>query len=291
MNRTRGIFLAVLIVSLGVVVVSLLLQVISQTTAMQIFVATTVFSVGVVLLDFLGILGGHHDANGGDVTTAGHFGDSPIGHAGDLGSHFDAGATGAHFGTAGDTGHVGGAVHDGAGGATHGDEATAAGHAAEAVETAHDAESTQHEAVEQSHTVAVHHAGAPILSVLSYLRLVVYFCLGFGPTGWVAMATGRDALGSMVYAAPAGVASLLIARAFFRFQRRDTDSQIRPSELISQSALVIIPLDDKTMGKVRIQIGMNVTEQYALSAVPGRAFKKGDQVRVSKVTEECLFVR
>ena len=38
-----------------------------------------------------------------------------------------------------------------------------------------------------------HTAGkVAVLSVLSYLRSLVYFCLGFGPTGWVAIAMGKQ---------------------------------------------------------------------------------------------------
>ena len=290
MNRTRGIFLAALVLTLGIIVVSLVLEIISQTTALQLFIATTVFSVGVVLLDFLGILGGHHDVDSGDMVTAGHFGDDASGDGGDLGGHFDVDASVGQF-DAGDSGgdfdaQGGDDAFDGG----HFGEAAEAGHGGETGDAQHDLEGMEGEGAGQTH-VSPHAASAPILSVLGYLRLMVYFCLGFGPTGWVAMATGRSALVSMVYAVPVGLASMFVARAFFRFQRRDTDSQIRAGELVSMPAVVIIPLNHETMGKVRIQIGMNVTEQYALAATPDRHFEKGDQVRISRVTEECVYVK
>jgi len=127
--------------------------------------------------------------------------------------------------------------------------------------------------------------------VLTYLRLLVYFCLGFGPTGWAGMISGRGALGSLALAVPVGVLALFLAQAFFRFQRHDTDSQIRRQELLSQTATVLIPLDHKTMGKVRMRVGLSVTEQYALAASPGAAFRKGETVRIAKITDECVYVR
>ena len=109
--------------------------------------------------------------------------------------------------------------------------------------------------------------------------------------GLVAMATGRSAFASLLFAIPIGVAAVFLAQAFFRFQRQDTDSQLASADLVGHTGTVIIPLDDQTMGKVRILIGPVVTEQYALAAHPGTAFKSGDQVVISSVTDECVYVR
>lgn len=129
-----------------------------------------------------------------------------------------------------------------------------------------------------------------VLSVLSYLRSIVYFCLGFGPTGWAAIAMGNSAAKSLIWAVPAGMAAFVLARAFFRFQRTDTDSSLQSEELYFQRATVIIPLTHDTMGKVRVRVGMNVTEQYALAAEPNTQFEKGDTVWVTNVTPECVYV-
>ena len=123
------------------------------------------------------------------------------------------------------------------------------------------------------------------------MRLFVYFCLGFGPMGLVALATGRSAIASLLLAIPVGVAAVFLAQAFFRFQRQDTDSQLTSADLVGQTGTVIVPLDDRTMGKVRILVGPVVAEQYALAAHPGAAFKTGDQVMVTSVTDECVYVR
>jgi membrane protein implicated in regulation of membrane protease activity len=233
MSRTRTIFFIFLTVYLAVILAALALDIVSTDFVRLIFIASTVFSVGVVLLDFFGVLGGHHDGEtSGDVTTGHVF----------SGDHAQADhAQGDHSGQ----------FH-------HGPDQQGAG---------------------------------PILSALSYLRLFVYFCLGFGPMGLVALATGRNAFASLLFAIPVGVAAVFLAQAFFRFQRQDTDSQLTSADLVGQTGTVIVPLDDKTMGKVRILVGPVVAEQYALAAHPGAAFKNGDQVMISSVTDECVYVR
>jgi membrane protein implicated in regulation of membrane protease activity len=251
MSRTRTIFFIFLAVYLAVILAALALDIVSTDFVRLIFIASTVFSVGVVLLDFFGVLGGHH---GGETT-----GDVTAGHvfSGDhtaAGSH-DAGGAAGHLPAHSDGNHAPG---DQPGQMQHGSAQQGAG---------------------------------PILSALSYLRLFVYFCLGFGPMGLVALATGRSAIASLLFAIPVGVAAVFLAQAFFRFQRQDTDSQLTSADLVGQTGTVIVPLDDKTMGKVRILVGPVVSEQYALAAHPGAAFKNGDQVMVTSVTDECVYVR
>ena len=247
MSRTRTIFFIFLAIYLAVILAALALGIASPAFVRLIFIASTVFSVGVVLLDFFGVLGGHH---GGETSGGETSGDVTAGHLG--GEHTAADLVGVGHP---DTGH---ATGDQSGPMHHGPDQQGAG---------------------------------PILSALVYLRLFVYFCLGFGPMGLVALATGRSAIASLLLAIPVGVAAVFLAQAFFRFQRQDTDSQLTSADLVGQTGTVIVPLDDKTMGKVRILVGPVVAEQYALAAHPGAAFKNGDQVMVSSVTDECVYVR
>jgi len=132
--------------------------------------------------------------------------------------------------------------------------------------------------------------GHKILQLLSYMRLLIYFSLGFGPTGWAGILTGRSALASLGLAIPAGLIALWLAQAFFRFQRSDTDSSLRSQDLLQEQATVTIPLTDRTMGRIRIQTGMSVIEHYALAATPNAAYRKGDPVRVVRVTDDCVYV-
>jgi len=131
----------------------------------------------------------------------------------------------------------------------------------------------------------------PFLSVLRYLRLTVYFCLGFGPLGLVASATGSGLMMSLVWAVPGGVASSLIARAFFRFQQKDVDSSVKDGDILFERATVIVPISGGGMGKVRIQIAQSVEERYAQAESPDQSFGRDEEVFVARVTEDCVFVR
>jgi membrane protein implicated in regulation of membrane protease activity len=256
MSRTRIVFFIILALYVAVLAFALASDLAGAQFLRGLFIASTVFAAGVVALDMFGVFGEHHGDTAGDVT-AGHIGD--------------------HFGHAAEGGAPAGHAHAEGGAPAAGDASGnhAADHSHEAADSGHH---------EQS-------AAAPILSVLMYLRLFVYFCLGFGPVGWLAVTSGRGTLVSLLMATVVGVGAVFLAQAFFRFQRHDTDSQVHAVELVGQRATVIIPLDDKTMGKVRVQMGLVVTEQYALAAHAGAAFQTGDEVLVASVTDECVYVR
>lgn len=258
MSRTRIVFFGVLAIFLALIAGGLGIEVVDPQFVQQLYIAATIFAGGVVLLDMFGLLGHHSDAGQDAGPVTGHLGD---------GSH-----NGADLGH-GDVGHADAGHLDG----SH----TAADHSAGDQGHGH-----SHEGSDQAHAAA-----APVISALTYLRLLVYFCLGFGPVGWVAMSSGRTALVSLILAAPVGIAAVFLAQAFFRFQRKDTDSSVSSDELVARDATVIVPLDATNMGKVRVKIGMNVEDLFALAADPGRRYDKGDPVRIARVTDECVYVR
>lgn len=265
MNRTRLTFFIVLSVVMGIVALSLVLELLASTLLLPIYVATTIFSVGVVSLDFLGILGQEGDDGGAD------------------GDGFDGDA---FDGDVIDGDVIDGEVADGADFDVDGDG-----------DGPHGLEGTGFDSGDDTHVHTLGHLheidrarGSRVLQILAYLRMTVYFCLGFGPTGWVALASGRTALASLGSGILVGVLALILASAFFRFQRSDTDSSLQPHELLRAQATVTIPLTHTTMGRVRVHLGMNVTEQYALAAEPGRSFHNGDTVQIARVTDECVYV-
>jgi membrane protein implicated in regulation of membrane protease activity len=142
-----------------------------------------------------------------------------------------------------------------------------------------------------SHGDAPNGTHIPLLSVLRYLRMAVYFALGFGPLGLVAHASGTAGLGSLVWAVPGGIASAVLARLFFRFQQRDVDSTVRDEELLFERAGVIVPLSSTAMGKVRVKLGQTVVERYALAEDRGEAFRAGEVVEIVRVEDDCVYVR
>jgi hypothetical protein len=251
MTRTRITFFIILGVALTIVAFSLALQLVTSALLVQFYIAATIFSVGVVALDFLGILGGEAEDGAGDGDADGF---------------------------------------DGADSDLAADAVDADAHGVDIEDTDFDAGDTSH-----GHTMGHLHdidkvRGSRVLNVLAYLRLTVYFSLGFGPTGWVALASGRSPLVSLGLGIIVGVIALFLASAFFRLQRSDTDSSLQPHELLRAPAVVTIPLSHETMGRVRVQLGMNVTERYALAAEPGHEYKRGDTVQITRVTDECVYV-
>lgn len=265
MNRARLTFYIVLAAVLGIVSISAALQLIVASALVPAFLATTIFSLGVVALDFLGILGGDES---GEVDGL------------DVDSGFDS-IESTDFDAIGD----GGDGDFGDAGDVDGDIDTVDGDGNEGIDVFR-ADSD----ADGSSALSARDGGTLVLSVLLWLRMGVYFCLGFGPAGLASVVSGSSALVALLTAMPVGVASLLLAQWFFRFQRSNTDSSLRAVDMLQAPATVTIPLTHTTMGRVRVDVGMNVTEQYALAEFEDGDFHKGDEVRVVRVTDEAVYV-
>jgi hypothetical protein len=134
------------------------------------------------------------------------------------------------------------------------------------------------------------HGHGPLI-LLRYLRMAVYFALGFGPLGLVAMTTGTGILGSLAWAVPGGIVTAGLARAFLRWQQRDVDSSVQDHELLAERALVLVPLSHRNMGRIRVRVGQSVVERYALAEDEGESFRTAEVVEVVRVTDECVYVR
>lgn len=134
--------------------------------------------------------------------------------------------------------------------------------------------------------------GSAVLSVLRFMRIFIYFCVGFGPFGLAAMAFTKSMLLSLLWALGAGAASAFLARLFFRFQRTDLDSSLQEEELLFERAKVIVPIPaGGGMGKVRVRVGQLVAERYAVSENSEESFGLDDIVSVARVTDDCVYVR
>lgn len=261
MTRSRITFFIVLAFVLAIAALSMTMSLISTGAILQIYIATAVFGIGVVALDFLGILG-EHGEDGGDASIALDSGDGAIDFDG--GADFDGSVDGGIEVADGPGVHIGGTEFD------MGDSTQ--GH------------------VDSQFTDFNKSAGSWVLNIMAYLRLTVYFCMGFGPTGLMATSLGRNPLASLGIASVVGIISLFLAQAFFRLQQSVTDSTVHAVDMLRQEATVMIPVGHQDMGKVRITVGMSVTEQYALADDPDSSFKSGDTVRITRVTDECVYV-
>ncbi len=139
-----------------------------------------------------------------------------------------------------------------------------------------------------SHDLSIGHGS--VLEAIRYLRMFVYFCLGFGLVGLAMLFSDRLPLTSLIGAGIAGLATVLLARLFYRFQPKDTGNVLTDQELVLEEGVVIVPLSDEVMGKIRVSLGMEVREVYAQAAHHGEKFERGAEVRVISLGEGCVYV-
>ncbi len=132
---------------------------------------------------------------------------------------------------------------------------------------------------------------APVLSFMRWFRVLVYFCLGFGPFGLVADRTGAGPLVTLLWAVGGGVVAGALARLFFRFQGKVIDSSLADDDMLFEQAYVTVPISDTDMGRVRIHVGQTVAERFALAADPDTFYAADAEVRVVRVTDDCVYVR
>jgi membrane protein implicated in regulation of membrane protease activity len=261
-NRTRTLFFVFIAIMLGVIAFSLSAQIINSAVLMQIYIAATILGVGVVVVDMMGLLGSQHGDEGGAYDSAGH----------------DGGHDGGDYGGFGhdDGSDDGGMDADSAGWDDAGD--------------AHDAHAHDDAPLHEVDHDSPLPGGGPVLEAIRYLRMFVYFCLGFGLVGLGLLTSGRTAQASLLFAGAAGFGAVLLARAFYRFQPRGTGDVMPSTELLREQGIVTVPFSHETMGKVRVQVGMQVQEVYALAAEEGKEFARGATVRIVQVGDDCVYV-
>jgi membrane protein implicated in regulation of membrane protease activity len=114
------------------------------------------------------------------------------------------------------------------------------------------------------------------------MRTGVYFSLGAGCTGLVALGTGQGALGSLAWGLLAGAGIAALARFLRRSLRRDLDSSFSPEEFLLEEAQVIVPIGPGMMGKVEVR-------KYRAED-PAQAFARGARVRLIDYREGSYLV-
>ncbi|MGQ4808394.1 hypothetical protein NKDENANG_01776 [Candidatus Entotheonellaceae bacterium PAL068K] len=133
-------------------------------------------------------------------------------------------------------------------------------------------------------------AGGGILSVLRYFRTLLYFSVGFGPTGLVAGLFGYSTWPRLGWGLGAGVVAALVARMLFRIQHQHLDSTVAGHELLAEHAVVTVPIPQGQMGKVRLRMGPVNVERFAIAANPQDAFEREDMVQIIEVQDGCVKV-
>lgn len=233
------------------------------TTWVQgLYVLTSIFGIGVTLIDMLGILGGDEGEGDADLD----LGDADADVGGDLSlDDVDIDADGdadADLSVEAGDGEIAGPE------AEAGNVLTNAG-----------AGNASHDPV-----------FATSFIILKYLRRIVYFSLGFGPVGLMAMGTGSSLLGSLAWAIPSGLLSSFLAGWILGFQRSDVDSSVTGRDLFYQRAQVLVPISPGGMGKVRATVGQSVVDRFARAENTQDSFAKGEDVYITRVTKDCVYV-
>ncbi len=129
-----------------------------------------------------------------------------------------------------------------------------------------------------------------IVKIITILRSLVYFSLGFGAIGLFALYKGKSQLESLLWSIPFGLFIMFIARLVKRIQRHELDSQFKKHELLMEEAEVIVPIPKSGIGKIRIDYEGIHIERYAKTKNPDNSFKKGDKVNIVEITDEYFFV-
>ncbi len=264
------IFIALI---LAVIAWSLSAQLIDSAVLMQIYIAAAILSVGVIVIDMLGLLGEHQgdEGSGSDDLYSGDSDDGGL----DIGDHADGIFDDGVF----DDGSIDHASFDHA----HMDLDSIRGD--DAIGSLDPDDTTVHVSDDDNPM-----GYGPVLEAIRYLRMFVYFCLGFGLLGLAFLVTGRSAQSSLIFASLAGIGTVMLARVFYRFQPHDTGEELSDDDLLLEQATVLFPLSDKTMGKIRVSMGMEVREVYARSAHDGEKYGRGAVVRIIRIENGCALV-
>lgn len=244
----------------------------NQTLITGIYLLATVFGVGVTSVELLGLLGDWGDDGGGHDGG----GDNGATDGGGHGGGHDGGDVSGHN-VAADSSHVVGSSHD-------------FSHSSDNTHPAHD-HARSNLPVKQSGDPILGRPGKRLFTLLWYLRLTVYFSLGFGPLGLVTILLKTSPGVSLGCASVAGLLTGLAARSFFKFQRKEFDSTITDKELLGHPATVTIAIYPGEFGRVRIQFEQLVKDRYARGEPAEATFRKGEQVIVDHIDDDCLRVR
>lgn len=227
-------------------------------TLHALYIALAVFGLGVTVVDLFGALDhgdSGHDGSGHDAL--GHDADGhDLGH--DSGTH-DA------------VGHEAGA-HD------------ADGHDA----VGHDGPGSVFGAVRAE--PAGMRRSASVARFIGALRSLVYFSLGAGPTGLVALALGLGARASLLWSVGAGLAIAALALFLRRFLRRDLDSSFKPEDFILEEAQVTVSIASGLMGKAEVRKYGAASEIYVRAKAGDLAFPRGSRVRIIDYRDDCYLV-
>ena len=226
---------------------------------MPLFIATTIFGVGIIVIDLFGVLShfdtSHNDTSG-DIDTshdAGHITDGHDGHIDDFHSDSD------------DSGHPD--ADDGN----------------DSVDNDHDSTSKVfHDPVQKTN---------PLITVLSVLRSAVYFSAGFGPVGLFMQFMKKGVFESLLWSLISGTVIMGMTIFVKRLIPKQTiDSQLTDNDILLARGKVIVSIEPGKMGKVRLIFDGFYSDRFAVSKDKSLHLVSGDKIRVLEVKEDAVVV-
>jgi len=134
--------------------------------------------------------------------------------------------------------------------------------------------------------------GVKIISkIMTALRSVVYFTLGFGPTGLFASFSGLSRTPGLLWAIAAGVLMMILARFLKRLIRRDLDSSIKPDELLQEEGVLLLPLEGEEISKASVRQYGRETEIYVRSRDKDIKLLKGTKIILEEYDNDIYWVK
>jgi membrane protein implicated in regulation of membrane protease activity len=131
--------------------------------------------------------------------------------------------------------------------------------------------------------------GSGLVTAMSVVRSVVYFCLGFGPVGLFAMTQYGSPATTLLWSVPVGAVVMVGTRLLRRLASREISSDVSSQDLLMERGVVTVSIGKGQMGKVRVTIGGSYVDWYA-RCKGETSLKVGTRIRVVDATDECVYV-
>jgi len=134
--------------------------------------------------------------------------------------------------------------------------------------------------------------GIKIISkIMNVLRGAVYFSLGFGPTGLFASFSGLSRTSGLLWAFGVGAAMIILARLLKRLIRKDTDSSIKPDELLQEKGVLLLPLEGGEISKAVVRQYGRETEIYVKCKDLSVKFPKGKEIIIEDYDNDVYWIK
>jgi hypothetical protein len=130
-----------------------------------------------------------------------------------------------------------------------------------------------------------------ITKFMNLLRSAVYFSLGFGPTGLFASFTGLSRTQGLIWSFTVGIAMIILARLLKRFIRRDLDSSIKSDELLQEKGVLLLPLEGEEISKAVVRQYGREIEIYVRSKDKDIKYPKGKEIIIDDYDNDVYWVK